>query len=64
MEVRYLNKAEWQALMLQRKQDEQAIDAQIARGELNPENIFSFGRELAKRVTVRWDLAQLDDITL
>jgi hypothetical protein len=64
MEVRYLNKAEWQALMLQRKQEQQAIDAQMASGALNPEDVFSFGRELAKRAKIRWDLDQLNNITL
>jgi len=64
MEVRYLNEAEWQTFMEQRKREERAIDIKIASGELDPESIFSFGRELAKRTTVRVDLNILRTIKL
>ena len=56
MEIKYLDSAEWQAFMEQRKQEERLIDEKIARGELDPESIFSFGRELAKRARARLDL--------
>jgi len=64
MEIKYPDSAEWQAFMKQRKQEERLIDEKIARGELDPESMFLFGRELAKRATVRWDLNALRDITL